>query len=127
MPSPTDANPPEKTKSVTLPAGNGNLLLMQVRRFIVLVLGISVVLVGIVMIVTPGPAVVVIPLGLAILATEFVWAKRLLHSLKARLADAHAAATSQIELPRWVQFFLPKKTAAPESASNVKTSSCDAK
>ena len=28
------------------------------------------------MIVLPGPAVVVVPLGLAILATEFIWARR---------------------------------------------------
>ena len=39
-------------------------------------------LVGVVMIVTPGPAVVVIPAGLAILATEFVWARRLLHRVR---------------------------------------------
>lgn len=52
------------------------------RRIVVLVVGSSVVLVGIAMIVLPGPAVVVIPAGLAILATEFLWARRLLHRLK---------------------------------------------
>ncbi len=127
MQSPTDAKPTQTTTSVTLPPGNGKLLLRQVRRIVVLVLGISVVLVGIVMLVTPGPAVVVIPLGLAILATEFVWAERLLHSLKARLADARAAAMSQVELPRWVRFFLPKKTAAQERASTVEAPSREAR
>ena len=39
------------------------------------------------MIVLPGPAVVVIPVGLAILATEFVWARRLLDNLKERGRD----------------------------------------
>jgi tellurite resistance protein TerC len=54
----------------------------QARRIAVLVIGSSVVLVGVVMFVTPGPAMVVIPLGLMILATEFVWARRILKRLK---------------------------------------------
>lgn len=48
------------------------------RRVGVVVLGTAVVLVGIVMVVAPGPAFVVIPLGLAILAGELPWARRLL-------------------------------------------------
>lgn len=44
-----------------------------------IVLGFLLVAVGVAMIVLPGPAVIVIPMGLAILATEFPWAKRLLH------------------------------------------------
>jgi len=48
------------------------------RKAIVAVVGFTVLLIGVVMIVTPGPAIVVIPLGLAILATEFVWAHKLL-------------------------------------------------
>jgi uncharacterized protein (TIGR02611 family) len=58
--------------------------LRQARRAIVLVIGLSVLVVGIALIVLPGPAFVVIPIGLAILATEFVWAQRLLHTLKER-------------------------------------------
>ena len=38
------------------------------------------------MVVLPGPAIVVIPLGLAILATEFVWARRLLQKARATIA-----------------------------------------
>jgi tellurite resistance protein TerC len=53
-----------------------------VRRLIVAVVGGTVVAVGAAMIVLPGPAVVVIPAGLAILATEFVWARRLLKRVK---------------------------------------------
>ena len=98
----------ETDSSATLPPGNGKLLVRHVRRVVVFVLGISVLLVGIVMIVSPGPAVVVIPLGLGILATEFLWARRILDSLKRRLADAHTAA-SEAPLPRWVRFFVPKK------------------
>jgi tellurite resistance protein TerC len=40
------------------------------------IIGFSVLGVGIIMIVTPGPAVVVIPVGLAILATEYAWARQ---------------------------------------------------
>ena len=57
----------------------------QVRRLIVAVIGFSVLAIGIAMIVLPGPALIVIPLGLFILATEFVWAKRFLEKIKAKL------------------------------------------
>ena len=40
------------------------------------------------MIVLPGPAVVVIPAGLAILATEFLWARRALRRCKVMAANA---------------------------------------
>ena len=53
------------------------------RRFIILLLGLSVLLVGVAMVVLPGPAIVVIPAGLGILATEFLWARRLLKRLAA--------------------------------------------
>ena len=53
-------------------------LLRAARKLIVLVVGGTVVAIGVVMIVAPGPAIVVIPAGLAILATEFIWARRLL-------------------------------------------------
>lgn len=57
--------------------------LRQARRLVVLVIGLTVLLVGLALIVLPGPAVVVIPVGLAILATEFLWARRLLQRMKA--------------------------------------------
>jgi uncharacterized protein (TIGR02611 family) len=56
--------------------------LKHARRLIVAVVGFTVLLIGLAMIVLPGPAIVVIPLGLAILATEFVWARRLLQRVK---------------------------------------------
>lgn len=64
-----------------------NGMLRHARRLVVLVVGVTVLLVGVVMVVLPGPAVVVIPLGLAILATEFVWAARLLKRLKQTVHD----------------------------------------
>ena len=52
---------------------------------IVAVIGFAVLAIGIAMIVLPGPAILVIPLALSILATEFVWAKKFLEKVKARL------------------------------------------
>jgi hypothetical protein len=49
---------------------------------VILVVGSTVVLIGLALIVLPGPAFVVIPAGLAILATEFVWARLLLDRVK---------------------------------------------
>src|SRR5215470_3152204 len=51
------------------------------RKLIVAIIGGTVVLIGLALIVLPGPAIVVIPLGLAILGTEFLWARRLLRRL----------------------------------------------
>ncbi len=52
------------------------------RRIVVAVIGGTVCLIGIAMIVLPGPALVVIPLGLGILGLEFAWARRWLTGLK---------------------------------------------
>ena len=59
----------------------------QARRAAILVLGSTVLLVGVAMLVLPGPAMVMIPLGLGILAIEFAWARRWLHRLKASARD----------------------------------------
>lgn len=57
----------------------------QAKRLVIIVIGFTVLIIGIAMIALPGPAVVVIPIGLGILATEFIWARRLLNLLKERL------------------------------------------
>jgi tellurite resistance protein TerC len=51
-------------------------------RLVRTVIGFTVLALGFIMIVTPGPAVVMIPVGLAILATEFTWARRYLRRFK---------------------------------------------
>ncbi len=53
------------------------LTVRQAKRLITLVVGGSIVLIGIAMLVLPGPAILVIPFGIAILAGEFAWARRL--------------------------------------------------
>ena len=57
-----------------------------VRRVIVSVIGATVLLIGIALLVLPGPAFIVIPVGLAILATEYAWARRWLKKAR-RLAS----------------------------------------
>jgi uncharacterized protein (TIGR02611 family) len=54
----------------------------QVKRFFKIVIGFTLLLLGVVMLVTPGPGWVAIGLGLALLAAEFVWARRLLDRIK---------------------------------------------
>lgn len=59
-----------------------NATIRQIKRVIVGVVGTTVVLIGLALLVLPGPAFIVIPAGIAILATEFVWARRLLERVK---------------------------------------------
>lgn len=56
--------------------------LRQAKRFFIGLIGFTVLLIGLAMTVLPGPAILVIPIGLGILATEFVWARNLLKRLK---------------------------------------------
>jgi tellurite resistance protein TerC len=76
------------------------------RRIAVVVLGSTVLAIGIVMIIAPGPALIVIPIGLAILGIEFAWARLWLKHLRktisnnfskgrARRAEAHRDRVSR--------------------------------
>jgi hypothetical protein len=56
------------------------------KRLVVIVFGVTVLLIGLALTVLPGPAFIVIPLGLVILASEFVWARNLLLKVRARAA-----------------------------------------
>jgi uncharacterized protein (TIGR02611 family) len=58
------------------------MLLKTARKLVVGIIGGTVLLVGVVMLVTPGPGLVLIPAGLAILATEFVVAARVLKKMR---------------------------------------------
>ena len=60
----------------------------QARRAVILVLGSSILLVGLAMIVLPGPAILVVPLGLSILGIEFAWARQWLVRMRASLDAA---------------------------------------
>jgi tellurite resistance protein TerC len=60
-------------------------LFKRAKKWIIFGIGMSILLIGISMIILPGPAIIVIPLGLAILGTEFVWAKRFLKKIKKKM------------------------------------------
>lgn len=54
----------------------------QVRRFFKILIGFTLLLLGGIMVFTPGPGWMVIFLGLTLLAAEFVWARRLMDRMK---------------------------------------------
>jgi tellurite resistance protein TerC/cation:H+ antiporter len=54
----------------------------QAKRFFKILVGFTLLVIGVVMIATPGPGVLTILLALGVLAAEFVWAQRLLDRLK---------------------------------------------
>jgi uncharacterized protein (TIGR02611 family) len=63
------------------------------KRILVALVGGAVLLAGVAMLVLPGPALVVIPAGLAILATEFAWAKSALDRAKEKAQQAKDLAS----------------------------------
>ncbi|MEX2670848.1 MAG: PGPGW domain-containing protein [Phycisphaeraceae bacterium] len=67
------------------------------KRVVIAIVGMSVLIFGLALLVLPGPAVLVIPAGLAILATEFAWARRLLNRARQtlRLKHNHAAPPAE--------------------------------
>jgi uncharacterized protein (TIGR02611 family) len=64
----------------------------HVRRALVLLIGGALIIAGVVMLILPGPAFVVIPAGLAVLSTEFAVARRwrdsLVHFVRRRYRQA---------------------------------------
>ena len=71
----------------------------RVYRIGFTVLGALILAGGVVMLITPGPAFVLIPIGLAMLALEFTWAERLLEKSlqQAQIAQEKAAQTTTLQ------------------------------
>ena len=65
------------------------------RRVVIAIVGATVVVLGIVMIVTPGPGLVVIPIGLAILSLEFAWARAWLRRLRQVISSNGVSARAR--------------------------------
>ena len=57
------------------------------RRIVVAVIGGTILLIGIAMVVLPGPAIIVIPVGLGVLGLEFAFARHWLRKLRATATD----------------------------------------
>jgi tellurite resistance protein TerC len=73
----------------------GPLSYRWARRIAVGLIGGTVLAIGVAMIVLPGPALVVIPLGLAILGAEFAWARHWLRRVKERSNDLYYMITGK--------------------------------
>ncbi len=65
------------------------------RRAAIAVLGGTIIAIGIVMIVAPGPALIVIPIGLAVLGIEFAFARRWLKSLRETISNGMAGVRAK--------------------------------
>jgi len=59
----------------------------QARKVVISVIGFIVLLIGLAMVFLPGPAFIVIPIGLGILAAEFIWVRKWLHRIKSRSSN----------------------------------------
>jgi Putative transmembrane protein (PGPGW) len=69
----------------------------RIRKVVVAVIGGTVMLIGVALLVLPGPATVVIPIGLVILASEFAWARHVLQRGKRAFEKARRG--------KWRDFF----------------------
>ena len=67
----------------------------QAKRLIIAIIGFTVLLIGLAMVVLPGPAFIVIPIALGILATEFIWAKKLLDRVKSSASNVKEWVSKQ--------------------------------
>jgi len=70
-----------------------------VRRVIVSVIGATVLLIGVALLVLPGPAFIVIPIGLAILATEYAWARRWLRKVRRMASNVVSSRSRERPIP----------------------------
>jgi hypothetical protein len=98
-----------------------DLSVFPMKRFFIAVMGGTVLIIGILMIVLPGPAILVIPAGLAILATEFVWARHWLKQGRAfgpRWKAARANGQS-----RWAAFRAALAPPPPPAESAPRSNS----
>ena len=84
-----------------------------IYRIVVGVLGLVVVVLGLIMVPFPGPGWLVVFLGLAIWATEFEWAQRLLHTARRTLQRWNDLLMPQ---PWWVKGLVLLATIAAVAA-----------
>lgn len=61
-------------------------------KLVVTTVGVLVIGAGVVMMVTPGPGLLALVLGLAILSTEWDWAERWLHTAREKAHEARVRA-----------------------------------
>jgi uncharacterized protein (TIGR02611 family) len=74
----------------------------RLYRLVFAVAGFTVLVIGVAMLVLPGPGLVVIVIGLTILALEFAWAERMLEQMIDRMERARQVTK---EATRWQKVF----------------------
>lgn len=84
--SPQRRQRPENKHGLHHPLTWLQVIVSNLRRLVVFLVGVTMLGAGLAMLVLPGPGVIVILLGLAILATEFAWAERTLDRAKGKAA-----------------------------------------
>lgn len=102
QPSDVSSDPGSRPGRLHTPRQWLRIIVRNTKRLAILVLGATVVGAGIAMLALPGPGVLVIIVGLAILATEFAWAERALD----RAAGAGATAITKVNENRASKFAL---------------------
>jgi len=69
-------------------------------RMLYTIMGFTVLAAGLLMLVLPGPALIVIPIGLALLSLEFVWAEGLLERCLVHADNARRRAQQTTAMQR---------------------------
>lgn len=65
------------------------------RKIFIAIVGFTIIVAGLAMLVLPGPGILVIIAGLAVLAAEFAWAERYLKTLKAKANQVSKKITNK--------------------------------
>lgn len=73
---------------------------LYTRKIVIAVVGTTVAVLGLVMLLAPGPGVIVVLLGLAILGAEFAWAQALLRRVRNESSRTAARARARARLRR---------------------------
>lgn len=109
--------------SIAQPTPVLNLTTMKkFKRIFVALIGGTVLAIGVALIVLPGPAFLVIPAGLAILAIEFAWAKRWLHKARGWLPGRHAPQPGSAQCAAEPEHLANKETASQQNRASPDSS-----
>jgi len=96
------------------------------KKCFIALIGGTIVLIGVAMLILPGPGTLVIAGGLAILATEFIWARRALRNAKVALAKVRRKSSLKVWLRRLKSWSGVKSVPAGRMCSGTQFSGIQA-
>jgi hypothetical protein len=82
----------------------GDVMPSQVKRYFISLLGFILVAIGVIFIILPGPAILFLPLGLALLSLEYDWAKVWLRRCQRWMRKGAVAIDKWISEVRYKKF-----------------------